>query len=139
MIGLMVAPGRVDAAALLLSLDPPPWLLRHSRAVAEIAAFLAARVVAGGTALDPRLVERAALLHDVDKALPREAPERRLRHGEGSAAWLAAGGRPVAVIGLEGVVVVDAGDAILVCRKDRAQDVRKAVDELSRRGRDEVL
>jgi mannose-1-phosphate guanylyltransferase len=47
--------------------------------------------------------------------------------------------RPVAVIGLDDVVVVDAGDAILVCRKDRAQDVRKAVDELSRRGRDEVL
>ena len=47
--------------------------------------------------------------------------------------------RPVAVIGLDGVIVVDAGDAILVCKKDRAQDVRKAVDELARRGRDEVL
>jgi mannose-1-phosphate guanylyltransferase len=47
--------------------------------------------------------------------------------------------RPVAVVGLDGVVVIDAGDAILVCRKDRAQDVRKAVDELARRGRDEVL
>jgi mannose-1-phosphate guanylyltransferase len=47
--------------------------------------------------------------------------------------------RPVAVVGLDDVVVVDAGDAILVCRKDRAQDVRKAVDELARRGRDEVL
>ncbi|HET9599542.1 MAG TPA: mannose-1-phosphate guanylyltransferase [Anaeromyxobacteraceae bacterium] len=47
--------------------------------------------------------------------------------------------RPVAVIGLEGVVVVDAGDAILVCRRDRAQDVRKAVDELRRRGREDVL
>ena len=52
---------------------------------------------------------------------------------------VAAGGRPVAVIGMEGVVVVDAGDAVLVCRKDRAQDVRKAVDELARRGREEVL
>jgi mannose-1-phosphate guanylyltransferase len=52
---------------------------------------------------------------------------------------VAAGGRPVAVIGMDGVVVVDAGDAILVCRKDRAQDVRKAVDELARRGREEVL
>ena len=52
---------------------------------------------------------------------------------------LAQGKRPVAVVGVDGVVVVDAGDAILVCRKDRAQDVRKAVDELSRRGRDEVL
>jgi mannose-1-phosphate guanylyltransferase len=47
--------------------------------------------------------------------------------------------RPVAVVGIDGVVVVDAGDAILVCRKERAQDVRKAVDELARRGRDEVL
>ena len=47
--------------------------------------------------------------------------------------------RPVAVVGIDGVVVIDAGDAILVCRKDRAQDVRKAVDVLARRGRDEVL
>ena len=47
--------------------------------------------------------------------------------------------RPVAVVGIDGVVVIDAGDAILVCRKERAQDVRKAVDELARRGRDEVL
>jgi mannose-1-phosphate guanylyltransferase len=47
--------------------------------------------------------------------------------------------RPVAVIGLDDVVVVDAGDAVLVCRRDRAQDVRKAVEELSRRGREEVL
>jgi mannose-1-phosphate guanylyltransferase len=52
---------------------------------------------------------------------------------------LAGRARPVAVVGLEGVVVVDAGDAILVCRKDRAQDVRKVVDELARRGRNEVL
>jgi mannose-1-phosphate guanylyltransferase len=43
------------------------------------------------------------------------------------------------VVGLDDVVVVDAGDAVLVCRRDRAQDVRKAVEELARRGRDEVL
>jgi mannose-1-phosphate guanylyltransferase len=47
--------------------------------------------------------------------------------------------RPVALVGIDDVVVVDAGDAILVCRRDRAQDVRKAVEELSRRGRDELL
>ncbi len=52
---------------------------------------------------------------------------------------IAGGGRPVAVVGIEDVIVVDAGDAVLVCRRDRAQDVRKAVEELSRRGRDEVL
>ncbi len=47
--------------------------------------------------------------------------------------------RPVAVIGLDDVVVVDAGDAVLVCRRDRAQDVRKAVEELQRKGREDVL
>jgi mannose-1-phosphate guanylyltransferase len=52
---------------------------------------------------------------------------------------IAKGGRPVAVVGIDDVVVVDAGDAVLVCRRDRAQDVRQAVEELSRRGRDEVL
>ncbi len=52
---------------------------------------------------------------------------------------LATKGRPVAVVGCEDVVVVDSGDAVLVCRRDRAQDVRKAVEELERRGRDDVL
>ena len=49
------------------------------------------------------------------------------------------GKRPLAVVGLDGVVAVDAGDAILVVRRDRAQDVRKAVEELRRRGREDVL
>ena len=52
---------------------------------------------------------------------------------------LAKGGRPVAVVGIDDVIVIDAGDAVLVCRRDRAQDVRQAVEELSRRGREEVL
>jgi mannose-1-phosphate guanylyltransferase len=56
-----------------------------------------------------------------------------------NAVVLAKGGRPVAVVGIDDVVVVDAGDAVLVCRRDRAQDVRQAVEELARRGRDEVL
>jgi hypothetical protein len=84
----MTVPGRVEAASLLLSLDPPPWLVRHSRAVAEVAAWLAGRIVARGVAVDGRLVEAAALLHDADKALPAGHPLRALPHGEGSAAWL---------------------------------------------------
>jgi mannose-1-phosphate guanylyltransferase len=47
--------------------------------------------------------------------------------------------RPLAVVGLEGIVAVDAGDAVLVVRRDRSQDVRKAVEELRRRGREDVL
>jgi HD superfamily phosphodiesterase len=87
-IKAMTVPGRVDAASLLLSLDPPPWFVRHARAVAEIAGWLAARIDARGTPVDRRLVESAALLHDADKALPADDPARALLHGEGSAAWL---------------------------------------------------
>lgn len=93
----MSVPSRVDAAALLLSLSPPPWHLRHSRAVAEIAGWLAARIAArtaDPSAIDRPLVEAAALLHDVDKLLPDDSPARALGHGAGSAAWLAGRGRP---------------------------------------------
>ena len=41
-----------------------------------------------------------------------------------------AGKRPVAVVGMTDVVVIDAGDAILVLPKDKAQDVRKVVEAL---------
>jgi hypothetical protein len=92
MIGQMSVPGRVDAATLLLSLQPPAWHLRHVRAVAEVAAWLAFRAVAAGRPVDRALVEAAALLHDVDKVLPADDPIRALRHGAGTAAWLTARG-----------------------------------------------
>jgi hypothetical protein len=88
----MTVPGRVEAASLLLSLDPPAWFVRHARAVAEVAGWLAARIDANGVSVDRRLVESAALLHDVDKALPLDDPLRELPHGEGSAAWLTRAG-----------------------------------------------
>ena len=40
------------------------------------------------------MVETAALLHDVDKALPREHPLRSLGHGAAGAAWLREAGHP---------------------------------------------
>jgi HD superfamily phosphodiesterase len=90
----MTVPGRVEAAELLLSLDPPAWFLRHARAVGEVAGWLAARIAAAGTTIDRRLVETAALLHDVDKLLPADDPARGLPHGDGSAAWLTRHGHP---------------------------------------------
>jgi mannose-1-phosphate guanylyltransferase len=42
-------------------------------------------------------------------------------------------GRVVAVVGMTDVVVVDAGDALLVIPKERSQDVRKAVEALKAR------
>lgn len=44
-----------------------------------------------------------------------------------------AGSRLVALLGVSDLVVVDTPDALLVCPKDRAQDVRRVVDELRRR------
>jgi HD superfamily phosphodiesterase len=90
----MTVPGRVDAAALLLSLDPPSWFVRHARSVAEVAGWLAARMEARGTSVDRGLVESAALLHDADKVLPPDDPARGLVHGDGSAAWLIRIGHP---------------------------------------------
>ncbi|HYM83220.1 MAG TPA: HD domain-containing protein [Candidatus Dormibacteraeota bacterium] len=88
----MPAPDRVAAATLLLDLDPPPWLLRHSRAVAEVASWLARRARQAGLSPDRPAVEAAALLHDADKALPTSDRIRRFRHGEASAAWLTSQG-----------------------------------------------
>jgi len=42
--------------------------------------------------------------------------------------------RLIALLGVDDLVVVDTPDAVLVCSKDRAQDVRLVVDELRRRG-----
>ena len=84
----MTVPARVEAAALLLSLAPPAWFMCHAQAVAEVAAWLAARTEAAGARVDRAVVESAALLHDVDKALPDDDASRKLPHGDGSADWL---------------------------------------------------
>jgi len=57
--------------------------------VADVAAFLAARLKARGAVIDARLAETAALLHDVDKSFPLEDPRRAAGHGRAGAAWLA--------------------------------------------------
>ncbi len=48
-------------------------------------------------------------------------------------------GKLVALVGVENLVVVDTDDAILVCRKDQAQDVRKVIDNLKSRGMTQYL
>jgi mannose-1-phosphate guanylyltransferase len=48
-------------------------------------------------------------------------------------------GRLIATIGLEGMMVIDAGDAILVCPKDRAQQVKELVEKLKRMGREDLV
>lgn len=47
--------------------------------------------------------------------------------------------KPIAVVGLSNIVVIDAGDAILVCAEDKVQDVKKVVEALKAKGRKELL
>lgn len=48
-------------------------------------------------------------------------------------------GKLIATIGLDNVVVVETEDAVLVCSKDKAQDVKRVVDTLKEQGRTELL
>ena len=50
-----------------------------------------------------------------------------------------AGERLVAGIGLEDLIVVDEPDALLVCRRDRAQDVKRVVEQLRAMGRTDLI
>lgn len=45
----------------------------------------------------------------------------------------------IAVVGVEDLVVVRTGDAVLVCPKSRSQEVKKLVNELAARGREGLL
>lgn len=56
---------------------------------------------------------------------------------EGCVVW--GGTRPVAVVGMKDVVVVDTPDAVLVLPKDKSQDVRKVVDALKARKLEKYL
>ncbi|MDP8921810.1 MAG: sugar phosphate nucleotidyltransferase, partial [Chloroflexota bacterium] len=48
--------------------------------------------------------------------------------------------RPVATVGLEGMVIVETPDVVLVCPRDRVQDVKKLVEKLKVDGtREELL
>jgi len=52
---------------------------------------------------------------------------------------IAHSGRLVATLGVRDLVVVDTPDALLICGRDRAQDVKSVVDELKTLGEDRFL
>jgi hypothetical protein len=59
---------------------------------------------------------------------------------EGSSSNLVWGGdRLIALLGVEGLAVIDAGDAILISRLDRSNEVRKVVAALGKRGRKDLI
>ena len=56
-----------------------------------------------------------------------------------SSGLIVTGDRIIAVIGLDDVVVVDTGDALLVTTRERAQDVKKVVEALKGEGLDDLV
>jgi mannose-1-phosphate guanylyltransferase len=52
---------------------------------------------------------------------------------------VAQSGRLVAAFGVQDLIVVDTDDALLVCPRDRAQDIKTLVDLLKERGEDDYL
>ena len=55
-----------------------------------------------------------------------------------SRATVAAGGRLIALIGVEDLVVIDTQDALLITRPDRVQEVKQVVEILTARGRTDL-
>ena len=47
--------------------------------------------------------------------------------------------RVIAMVGVKDLIVVSTPDALLVCHRDQAQDVKKVVEELARSGKSDVL
>ncbi len=72
------------------------------------------------------------------------APRGEARRGEvvsldGADNLLFAEHGTIAALGVSGLVVVRTDDAVLVVPKERAQEVKRLVDELRRRGRTDLL
>ena len=68
------------------------------------------------------------VLGDADRVLAHE-----------STGIVVPGARLLAVAGMEDVVVVDTGDAVLVTTRERAQDVKKVVEALKESGRTDLV
>jgi len=79
----------------------------------------------------------------LDEVLPRDAQGNTGR-GDRLAVdardnLLFADAGTIAVLGVEGLVVVRTGDAVLVCPKSRSQEVKRLVSELAARNREDLL
>ena len=87
----MAIPGLDDARSILASFELPDGIVVHSEGVRRVAAEAARLVRKTGIPVDVRLVEVAALLHDVDKLETRASGEM---HGVVGARRLAGMGYP---------------------------------------------
>lgn len=90
--------------------------------------------VVASTVENLRPVESADAPHDSNLALNAD-----LLAVDARDAVVVGNGRLVALLGLDNVVVIDTDDALLVCDRSRAQEVKSLVEELKRRGATALL
>jgi len=45
----------------------------------------------------------------------------------------------VATLGVTNLIIVDTGDAVLVCRRDRAQDIKRLTELLREQGHHDIV
>lgn len=81
--------------------------------------------------------------HALDYVLPVDS-DNNVKHGniisiDNKNSILYGAERLVAAVGLDDMIVVDTADATLICPKNRAQEVRKIVDILKKRGAEEYI
>lgn len=75
----------------------------------------------------------------LDRAMTRPSSTEVLKiDAHNSMVWSETA-RMIALVGLDDIVVVDLPGALLIASRDRAQDVRKVVDQLRALGRDDLL
>lgn len=70
-----------------------------------------------------------------------QAESAVLRDTQRTLVYQVPGGSPrlIATLGVEDLVIVDAGDALLVCRRERAEDVRRLVEWLASSGGEQYV
>lgn len=67
-------PTREECYALLKEYELPNNIIRHTELVNKISVFLARRLKQAGIQVDIDMVDRASLLHDLDKMLTLKSP-----------------------------------------------------------------
>ncbi|HMK36509.1 MAG TPA: mannose-1-phosphate guanylyltransferase [Desulfomonilaceae bacterium] len=67
------------------------------------------------------------------------ATKGRVMFVDGKRCVVSSPGKLTAVVGVEDLIIVDTPDALMVCRKDRAQDVRRLQELLKKQGFEHLL
>jgi len=88
----MKYPSRKQCFEFYKELDSPPNILKHVSMVNKVAVFLARRLKQKGIEIDFKLIDRASLLHDLDKWLCLH--NKNLIHGDETERILSKKGYP---------------------------------------------